>query len=99
MCRSVVLHHKVNVVGADKRNVVACGQFAKLAVDLHLIFVDVLVALVTRGVELHFEIVVVAKDFAELQHRSLGTLQVATHNELGNLATQASRAADKSLAI
>ena len=97
---AVLLGHEMGVVGGHQLDVVLPGQSYQLRLHLHLPLVSVVVGVGLVGLVAHqLDVVVVAEALLEPQHLLLGLLQLAGHDELRNLATQARRADDEALLV
>lgn len=85
----------MHVVGTDVLHAELGGQLQQRLVHPQLVLVDIRILLrVARGMQLQFEIIVVAEDPLEPLHHALGLLHVVVHDGLGHLAARSSRAAD-----
>ena len=97
---AVFLFHEVDIVGGDDFDVVFLRQLEDDLVDLLLAFVHLGVAAGLVGlVALHLEVIVVAKEVLEPLYRGLGAFDVAVHDLLRHLASEASGAAYQALVV
>ena len=85
----ILREDEVHVVGTDVLHAELGGQLQQRLVHPQLVLVDIRILLrVARGMQLQFEVIVVAEDPLEPLHHALGLLHVVVHDGLGHLAAQ-----------
>ena len=96
----ILREDEVHVVGTDVLHAELGGQLQQRLVHPQLVLVDIRILLrVARGMQLQFEVIVVAEDPLEPLHHALGLLHVVVHDGLGHLAAQTCRAADQPFVV
>ena len=96
----ILLIYEVDIVGADQTDIVLARELHQSLVHLALHLVRLVVSSLNgRLMQLQLEVVILAKEVFVPQYRLLGLLQTLLGNKFRYLATQASRAADKTFVI
>ena len=91
---------EVDIVCGNQFDMMLVRQFDQDLVYFHLMFIDRAVGILSVGrVALHFQIVILAEEVLEPQHRFLRFLELPRHNLLRYLPAEARRANNQILVI
>ena len=96
----IILINEVDIVGADQLNTQSLRELLEMLIDDKLQLISLVVGTLDGSLmELKLKIVVIAKEVTIPLDTLLGSSQVALSDEFWNLATQTSRAANKTFVI